>query len=83
MGRGEEPHPAAVGFQNRGQHRRGRALAVGAADLGQRVGPFGAPQRVQQGLDALETRTHPGVLATAQGEQPADGLGIRHAGGVG
>ena len=40
-------------------------------------------ERVQQRLDALEARAHPGVLAAAQGEEPGHRLGVGHAGGVG
>ena len=60
-----------------------RALAVGAADLDERVAPLGVAERVEQRLDALEARAHARVLAAAQGEEPGHGLGVRHASGRG
>ena len=83
VGRRVEPDPAAGGAQHGGQHGGHRPLAVGAADLRDRVGPLGMAERVQQGLDPLEPGAHPGMLAAAEGEEPGQRLGVRHAGGVG
>ena len=78
VGRGVEPDAVAGGLEDRRQHRGHRTLAVRAADLDEPVAPLGMAQRREQPLDPLEARAHPRVLATAQGEQAGDGLGVRH-----
>ena len=83
MGRGVETHAPAVGLEHRGQHGGHRALAVGAADLGDREALLGVAQRLEQRLDAVQAGAHPRVLAAAQGEEPRQRLGVGHAVGVG
>src|SRR5262249_53390730 len=78
MRRGVETDLVAVGFQDRGEHRRHRALAVGTTDLDQPIALLGPAQRVQQALDPLEPWAHPRVLAAPERLEPGDGLGVRH-----
>ena len=66
MRRGVEPDPVAGGFQDRGEHRRYRALAVGAPDLDQPVSLLGAAQRVEEPLDSLEPLAHARMLAAPE-----------------
>jgi len=76
--RGVQADAVASGLEDRGEHRRHRALAVGAADLDQPVPLLGAAQRVEEPLDPVEPLAHARVLAAPEGEQPGDGLGVRH-----
>ena len=55
MGRGEQPHPATSGLQDRGRHHGGRPLAVGAADVYHPQLPVRVSQELQQVLDPLQS----------------------------
>ena len=76
--RGVEAHAVAGALQHRGEHRRHRALAVGATDLHQAVALLGTAQRVEEALDPLEPLAHARVLAAPERLDPGDGLGVRH-----
>src|SRR5439155_15551967 len=81
VGRGVEPDPAAGGLEGCRKHGAYGALAVGAGDLDEGHGALGMARRLEQRLDALEARTHPGHLAAPQPGDAGHGLAVGH--GVG
>ena len=81
VGRGVEPDPAAGGLDGCRKHGAYGALAVGAGDLDEGHGALGMAHRLEQRLDALEARTHPGHLAAPQPGDAGHGLAVGH--GVG
>ena len=56
IGRRVKTRLVACRLKNRGEHRAGRALAVGAGDMDEFAGALGVIQFVEQRVDALKTR---------------------------
>ena len=59
IGRRVKTRLVACRLKNRGEHRAGRALAVGAGDMDEFAGALGVIQFVEQRVDALKTRMLP------------------------
>ena len=72
---GEASGAQPVGPQQRLDHGRGAALAVGAGDVDHRVGPLRITEQLGQGGDAPQAGRDP-VLGPATG-QGGDDLGVR------